>query len=93
MGPISICHSDLRRQAFLAQRNELAHTLLLQMQKLRLEKEMSLSKVTRKDPELEHKFPDFCPKVKSKESPSTPPNRELWGLQFHVAIMTSVKKK
>lgn len=61
-----LCHSDLRLQAFLAQGDELAHALLLQMQKLRLEEEMSLPELTREEPELEHKSPGFCPKMKSQ---------------------------
>lgn len=48
--PASPCHSDLSLQAFLAQRDELVHTLLLQMQKLRPEEEMGLPKVTREEP-------------------------------------------
>lgn len=88
-----LCHSDLHLQAFLSQRDELAPALLLQMQELRLEEEMSLPEVTREEPELEHRSPGFCPEMKSPESPSTPPSRKLWSLQFHFEIMTSFKEK
>lgn len=56
-------------------------------------KKWACPRVTWEEPEPEDKSPGFCPKMKSQESPSTPPSRKLWGLQFHFEIMTSVKEE
>lgn len=60
----------------------------------RQEDNTGLLKVTWAKPLLEHRSPGFfCSGMKSQESSSISPRRKFWGLQFHLEIMTSHKKR